>query len=62
MYQNFKTIKINEFLDIEFKLCFVCGNKKYSEFYVNNHLYRVCTKCLKKQKTIQFFKDMVEQL
>ena len=60
MYQNFRTVSINEFLDIEFKLCFVCGNKKYCEFYVDDHLYRVCANCLKKQKTIQFFKDVVE--
>ena len=43
-----KIISINEFMDREFKFCFVCGSKKYCQFYFNDHLYRVCAKCLNK--------------
>lgn len=51
-----KVISINQFMDIEFKFCFVCGNKKFCQFYYNDHLYRVCSKCLKKNKVKSFFK------
>jgi len=39
-----------------FKICFCCGNEKYCEFYYNNHQYRVCALCLKKDDIIEFFK------
>lgn len=48
-------ISLNQFIDVEFKSCFVCGGKKYCEFYVNDHIYRICAKCLKKKKISNFF-------
>ena len=39
----------------QFKICFVCGNSKYREFYINDHLYRVCFNCLKKPNVREFF-------
>jgi len=53
--KKIKVISINEFLDIEFKFCFVCGVKKYNQFYFNDHLYRVCNLCLKKKIVMEFF-------
>lgn len=43
-------------LEICFKSCFVCGNKKYEEFYDEGNLYRICKKCLKKRKVKTFFR------
>lgn len=52
---NIKVISINEFMSIEFKMCFVCGLKKYHQFYFNKYLYRVCFKCMKKNNVRKFF-------
>ena len=54
---NPKIIGLNEFLDIEFKVCFVCGDKKYNQFYFDDHIYRICAKCLKKRKVRSFFRE-----
>jgi len=51
---SLKVISLNEFMN-EFKSCFVCGDEKYCEFYSNDHIYRICSKCLKKKKIINFF-------
>lgn len=51
-----KVIGINEFLnDPVFKNCFVCGDKKYCEFHFHEHIYRVCSACLKKENVKHFF-------
>jgi len=53
--EKIKIISLNDFLDIEFKFCFVCGLKKYNQFYFRDHIYRVCNLCLKKNKVRKFF-------
>ncbi len=50
-----EVVSLNQFLEKEIKLCFVCGSKKYQEFYINNHFYRVCKRCLKKKNVSTFY-------
>ena len=52
-----KCLSLNELFLIEpiFWNCFVCGDKRYCEFYFQNHLYRVCVICLKKENVKEFF-------
>jgi uncharacterized membrane protein len=45
-----RVISLNGFLEKEFKFCYICGNKKYNEFYINGRLYRICDNCLKTNK------------
>ncbi len=57
--KKMKTIDLNGFLQDEvFKNCFVCGNKKYCEFYFNESIYRVCAICLKKPDVMNFFGEI----
>ena len=49
-------ISISELLKTEAYWCFVCGNKKYREFYFRGHIYRVCFNCLKTRIVKDFFK------
>ena len=51
---------INKFLGKEIKSCFVCGNKNYQRFFIEDHLYQVCTKCLRKDKVRLFFNDKIK--
>ena len=52
-------MNLNDFLknDPIFYNCFVCGDKRYCEFYFNKNIYRVCAKCLKTKKVKGFFND-----
>ena len=54
-----KCISLNQFLDIEFKFCFVCSNKKYCQFYVKNYLFRLCTNCLRKKEVKSFLRKTI---
>ncbi len=49
-------INLNEFLTKEFKSCFVCGNINYCEFYIKEHLFRICAKCLKTEPVKNFLR------
>ena len=48
-------ISLNQFLDKEFRFCFVCGLDDYDEFHFNGHLYRVCRTCMLKDDVSRFF-------
>lgn len=53
-----KVTNLNGFLnDPVFHNCFRCGSKKYCEFSMDGHVYRICAKCLKHPKVIKFFKE-----
>ena len=51
-------VSLNEFLDKEFKFCFVCGSTVYEEFYKNGHVYRICSKCLDTEIVVKFIKGL----
>jgi len=53
-----RRITLNQFLEIEVTCCFVCGNKKYIEFYKNDHLFRICSACLKLPKVKEHLKKL----
>ena len=55
------SLTLNQLFLVEpiFDNCFVCGDKRYCQFYVNGHLYRVCAFCLKKDNVKGFFKGKI---
>ena len=51
-----ESITFQQFLNAEFRCCFVCGDLKYCQTKINGAIYRFCAKCLKKAKTKNFIR------
>lgn len=46
------------FNDPVFLCCFKCGSKNYMTFYADNHIFRLCSKCISKKDVVKHLKQL----